>query len=162
MLVGSICSLPRSRVSVNCQLSERFALHRVCRRTRNECSSFSGDTNFPLPRPSPVSSRPPIGTQQENVDLLHTQSIDCDNSCSGGRRGGKLWALVSTGAGYRLGAVGDTQEICSTLVRPGAGLTTELFHSSRSETFDSSSDAGGGNVLQYDETLGEMDPYFIS
>ena len=55
--------------------------------------------------------------------------------------------------------VGDTQEICSTLVRPGAGLTTELFHSSRSETFDSSSDAGGGNVLQYDETLGEMDPY---
>ena len=43
--------------------------------------------------------------------------------------------------------VGDTQEICSTLVRPGAGLTTELFHSSRSETFDSSSNAGGGEEM---------------
>ena len=144
---------------MNCQLSERFALHRVCRRTRNECSSFSGDTNFPLPRPSPVSSRPPIGkmlicsTRRALTAIIHAAVGDEEVNY------GHLNGVVSTGAGYRLGAVGDTQEICSTLVRPGAGLTTELFHSSRSETFDSSSNAGGGNVLQSDETRGEMDPY---
>ena len=124
MLVGSICSLPRWRVPVNCQLSERFALHRVCRRTRNECSSFSGDTNFPLPRPSPVSSRPPIGkmlicsTRRALTAIIHAAVGDEEVNY------GHLNGVVSTGAGYRLVTHRKSAPL-SNLVRPGAGLTTK-------------------------------------